>query len=201
MDKKIIVTSAILLLIAAAIVLLNVDSAKEDKSATNQVLVSDYKNTSYIIEGEAVTLRNGISEVEAAPGSASMVSTRYYGNEIEHDLNEDGREDTLFLITQETGGSGTFFYLVAALQTPTGYVGSHAFLLGDRIEPKSISIDEGMTTNGTHRQNVVVVDFTTRAADEPFTAEPTTDMNIWLKLDPESMQFGEVAQDFEGESL
>ncbi len=198
MNKKLIVSIGALV-VALIFIIFKLEFEQEGVEST-QNLVSDHKNSSYTIENRAVTLSDGFSETEAAPDSSSMITTRYFGNEIEHDLNDDGQEDVLFLLTQETGGSGTYFYLVAALNTPTGYVGSHAFLLGDRIEPKSISIDEGMTANGTKRQNVVVVDFTTRQADEPVTAEPTVNETIWLKLDPESMQFGEVAQDFEGES-
>lgn len=198
MNKKYLVASIIVLVIAAVLITLNLD-IKEETQDNNQNPVTNPRNSSYIIEGQEVTLTNGVSEIETAPGSSSKIITRYFGNEIKHDLNDDGQEDTLFLLTQETGGSGTFFYVVAALQTSTGYVGSQAFLLGDRIEPQSISIDEGMTANGTNRQNVVVVDFETRLADEPFTAEPTVEKTIWLKLDPESMQFGEVEQDFEGE--
>ncbi len=199
MNKKYLVASTIVLVIAAFLISLNLDIERETQS-NNKGTVADHKNSSYIIEGQTVTLTDGLSETTSAPSSSVEIVTRYYGNELKHDLNDDEQEDVLFLLTQETGGSGTFFYLVAALQTPTGYVGSQAFLLGDRIEPKSISIDEGMTNNGTHRQNVAVVDFATHASDEPFTAEPTTDTTIWLKLDPDSMQFGEVAQDFEGEN-
>ena len=59
----------------------------------------------------------------AAPGSASRIVTRYFGSEVRGDLNGDGREDVAFLLTQQSGGSGTFFYAVAALDLPSGRVG------------------------------------------------------------------------------
>jgi hypothetical protein len=190
MNKKYII-GGIVVLAAVAIII-------AQKPA--QVSSEGYKNTSYTIEGQSVTLVDGFSEIEAAPGSASKITTRYFGNEVKHDLNNDGREDVVSIVTQETGGSGVFFYAVAALNTPAGYVGSSAFLLGDRIAPQSTSIDEGTTTQGTKRENVIVVNFMTRAANEPFTAEPTVSKSVWIKLDPATMQFGEVAQNFEGES-
>ena len=55
---------------------------------------TDPKNATYNIEGTPVTLVNGVSIVSAAPGSASKVTTRYFGNEVVHDLNGDGRPDT-----------------------------------------------------------------------------------------------------------
>ncbi|MBP6945634.1 hypothetical protein KBB85_06510 [Patescibacteria group bacterium] len=184
-------------IIVLAVVLIFVSlKPKED-----EVSIKDYKNISYTIEGQSITLVDGFSEIETAPGSAGKIVTRYFGNEVKHDLNDDGREDIVFLVTQERGGSGTFFYAVAALNTPTRYVGSDAFFLGDRIAPQSTNIDEGVTAQGTNRENVVVINFATRGPNEPFTAEPTIGKSVWIKLDTTAMQWGEVAQNFEGESL
>ena len=165
----------------------------------NQVLTQDYKNATYIINGQPVTLSNGLSEVEATPGSATKIITRYFGNEVKHDLNGDGREDVIFLLTQETGGSGIFYYVVAALNTPKGFIGSQAYFLGDRIAPQTTEMDEGVTAMGTKRQNVIVVNYAVRLPGEPFTTQPSLGKSTWLKLDPVTMQFGEVAQNFEGE--
>ncbi|MEN9405507.1 MAG: hypothetical protein RLY47_466 [Candidatus Parcubacteria bacterium] len=170
------------------------------KPREDEVLVKDYKNTSYTIEGQSIALVDGFSEIEAAPGSAGTIVTRYFGNEVKHDFNDDGREDVVFLVTQEHGGSGVFFYVVAALNMPVGYVGSNAFFLGDRIAPQSTHMDEGVTAQGTNRENVVVVNFATRGPSEPFTAQPIIGKSVWIKLDTTTMQWGEVAQDFEGES-
>jgi hypothetical protein len=171
-----------------------------DEEAPPTTPQASYKDIAYTIEGKPILLTNGFSEVEIAPGSASKITTRYFGNEVKHDLNDDGREDVVFLLTQETGGSGVFYYVVAALNTPTGYVGSHAFFLGDRIAPQTTNIDEGETSQGTNRQNVIVVNYAVRLPGEPFTTQPSVGKSAWLKLDPATMQFGEVAQNFEGES-
>ena len=53
------------------------------------------------------------------------------------DLNGDGTPDVAFLLTQSPGGSGTFYYAVVALRTATGYTGTNAVLLGDRIAPQT----------------------------------------------------------------
>ena len=160
----------------------------------------DEKNATYEINGQKITLVKGVSEVADIPDSASQTVTRYFGNEVRHDLNDDGREDVAFLLTQETGGSGTFFYVVAALNTPNGYTGSQGFLLGDRIAPQTTHMDEGQTVEGRTRKNVIVVNYAVRNPGEPFTTRPSLGKSVWLKLDPATMQFGEVAQNFEGES-
>ncbi len=154
----------------------------------------------YIIDGQEVTLKNGISEVESAPGSASKTITKYFGNDLKHDLNDDNREDRVFIITQETGGSGKFYYVVALLDTADGSVGSDGVMLGDRIAPQAINLDEGKTVIGTNRQNVIVVNYLDRKMGESFDIQPSVGKSIWLKLDPATMKFGEVAQNFEGES-
>lgn len=149
------------------------------------------KDATYRIEGKMVTLKNGMAEVEVAPGSAAKIVTRYFGNEVAHDFNGDGREDIAFLVTQETGGSGTFFYIVAALNTEQGYVGSDAVFLGDRIAPQSTHMGTG---------NIIVVNYAERALGESFAVRPSVGKSIWLLFNPQTMQFGEVAQNFEGEA-
>ncbi|MFA5997680.1 MAG: META domain-containing protein [Candidatus Paceibacterota bacterium] len=155
------------------------------------VSYSDEKNTTYQINGASSTLKGGVAEMEAAPGSAEKIITRYFGNEVRHDFNSDGREDVAFVLTQQTGGSGTFYYVVMALNTPAGYIGSDAVLLGDRIAPQTTEMGKG---------NIIVVNYADRKPGEPFTTQPSVGKSIWLLLDPQTMKLGEVAQNFEGEA-
>ena len=111
------------------------------------------------------------------------------------DLNNDGRQDTVFLITEERGGSGTFFYAVAALNTPEGYKGSDAFFLGDRIAPQTTAVSQ----NPRHK-NVIVVNYAEKALGEPMSTAPSVGKSVYLKLDTNTMQWGIVVPNFEGES-
>lgn len=157
--------------------------------------VADYKNGTYMIDGQPVTLVNGTAETEAAPGSASKIVTKYFGNELKTDLDGDGREDVAFILTQNTGGSGTFYYAVAARNTKKGYVGSDGYLLGDRIAPQSTNV----SINARHKY-VVVFNYADRAAGEPMSAQPSVGKSTYLKLVPETMQWAIVEPNFEGES-
>lgn len=152
-------------------------------------------NATFTIDNVQVVLVDGIEEKEAAPGSASKVVTRYFGKELKIDLNGDDREDVAFIVTQNTGGSGTFYYAVAAMQTDTGYVGSDGYLLGDRIAPQPTT----PSPNPRHK-NVVVFNYADRAPGEPMTAQPTVGKSAYLKLDPSTMKWGIVEPNFEGES-
>lgn len=155
---------------------------------------SDPKNATYVIDGRPVTLVNGYAETEVAPGSASKIITKYFGNELKTDLDGDGREDTAFIITQQGGGSGVFFYAVAALNKPEGYIGSDGYLLGDRVAPQSTTL----STNPNHK-NVVVFNFADRAPSEPMTASPSVGKSVYLKMGSDS-RWGVVLPNFEGES-
>lgn len=137
----------------------------------------DPKSAKYIIDGK-------------------QVEGRYFGNEYKTDLNNDGREDVVSLITQEPGGSGIFYYVVAAIKTDDGYIGSDGYFLGDRIAPQTIEISK----NPRHKK-VIVVNYADRSAGEPMTTQPTISKSIYLKLDAENMIWGIVEPDFEGESL
>ena len=136
-------------------------------------------------------LVDGVAEAPAAPGSATRIVTRYFGNEARGDLNGDAREDVAFLLTQEPGGSGTFFYVVAALDLPSGLVGTEGTLIGDRIAPQSTEV----RPDGT-----VVVSYADRAPGEGFSTPPSVAKTISLKLNATAMRLGEVVQNFEGDA-
>lgn len=143
----------------------------------------DYRNGTYYINDQAVTLVNGFSAVPAAPGSASQIVTRYFGNAVSTDLNGDGRPDIVFLLTQNAGGSGTFYYAVAALNTPQGYEGTHAFFLGDRIAPQPTDVGP----DGT-----IIVNYADRAPGENFSVPPSVGTSRYLRFDPSSLSLKEI---------
>lgn len=136
-----------------------------------------YKDIEYTIEGQNITLANGRAEVPAAPGSASKLVTNFFGNEATGDLNNDGKPDVAFLLTQSGGGSGTFYYVVVALKTAQGYRGTNAVLLGDRIAPQTTEIRDGR----------LIVNYADRKAGEPMTAQPSVGMSMHLKIDGVSL--------------
>lgn len=128
--------------------------------------IEQLKNGTYLIDGQPITLVDGRSESELLPGSASRQVTRYLGKPVNLDLNSDGRLDSAFLLVQETGGSGTFYFVAAALQTEQGLVGTNAVFLGDRIAPQSTVIDP-------NNPSQLIVNYTDRRPDEPMSAVPT----------------------------
>jgi hypothetical protein len=139
----------------------------------NKNIVDSPQNATYIIENIAVKLNNGRLETEISPGSASKTVTQYFGNEAKADLNGDGLVDSVFLLTQNNGGSGTFFYVVAALATDEGYKGTNAVLLGDRIAPQTTEIRDGE----------IIVNYAERNLGEDMTSQPSVGVSKYLKLE------------------
>lgn len=133
---------------------------------------SRYHDAAYEVAGKRVQLTNGLSEVEAAPGSAAKIVTRIFGNEATGDLDGDGIADIGFVLTQSGGGSGTFYYAAAALRTAAGWTGTHAVLLGDRIAPQTTE----------QRAGVLIVNYAERRPGEPMTAQPSIGVSKYLRV-------------------
>ena len=169
-------------LLVGAVIVIGIFFAFNNKKQV--VTEVGYKDIEYTIEGKRVKL-----------GSDATATTRYFGNELVTDLDGDSREDVAFIVTQDPGGTGTFFYAVAALNTVDGYVGSDGYLLGDRVAPQPTTL----SPNPRHK-NVVVFNYANRKPEEPMTAKPSVGKSAYLKLDPASMQWGIVLPNFEGES-
>ena len=132
----------------------------------------DPLNTSYWIEGHLVGLVAGRCERPAAPGSASMTRTAVWGAPVFGDLDNDGKEDAALFLVDDPGGSGTFYYVAAAVSVDGAYRGTHAVPVGDRIGPRSIDI-----RNGT-----IVVGFTARRPGEPMSAAPSVNRTMRLVI-------------------
>ncbi|HVZ75796.1 MAG TPA: hypothetical protein VG934_00785 [Candidatus Paceibacterota bacterium] len=132
---------------------------------------NDPKNATYNIDGTSVTLVNGSSNV-AQDNSSAPIVTQYFGNEATGDLNGDGMPDAVFILTQTSGGSGTFYYAAADVSTPDGYRGTNAVLLGDRIAPQTTQIQNGE----------IIVNYADRAPTDPMTAQPSVGVSKYLQV-------------------
>ena len=117
------------------------------------------QNCTYSIDGKNVTLQDGYAE-EEIENSSSKIITQYFGNAVSSDFNGDGRIDTAFLITQNNGGSGTFFYLALALDNKNSCKGTNAIFIGDRISPQTTEVQDGK----------IIVNYADRRMDEPMVA-------------------------------
>lgn len=129
-------------------------------------------NISYTIEGKPITFINGRSEKTIASDSASKVVTTIFGEPIFGELNGDVATDTAIMLTQNAGGSGTFFYVAAAIDKNGTYEGTNAVFLGDRIDPQTLDIQDGM----------IVAQYAERKANEPMSAIPSVGVSRYFEI-------------------
>ncbi len=121
-------------------------------------LANSPADATYLIEGEAIV--------------ASDATIRLFGEPTLGDLDGDGDLDAGVILEYQPGGTGTFYYVAAAVNTGTRYQGTNAFLLGDRIAPQTLEIRNGM----------LIANYADRAADEPFSIRPSFGKSLYTKL-------------------
>ncbi|MEI7777332.1 MAG: hypothetical protein WCI52_01885 [bacterium] len=182
MNKKVIIAIIFVALILVVGVLSVKKTPSQNKNHNQTPIAFDGKNTSFEIDGSTVNLVNGVSEISVAPGSASKITTRYFGNEARGDLNGDGLDDVAFIVTQDGGGSGTFYYVVVALKNLDGYKNTNAFLIGDRIAPQTLEINTSAKE--------LYVNFAERKPGEPMSVEPSVGATMILKVTPSGVLEG-----------
>lgn len=123
----------------------------------------DPSNATFIFDDGSITLSKGINEKAIIPGGELAQETTLTDVVGYGDINGDKKNDTVAVLVQTGGGSGVFIYLGAYVSNPLNYKGSNAVFVGDRIEPKSISILDG----------VITLKYLDRKPNEPYAAEPT----------------------------
>ncbi len=121
---------------------------------------SDPLNAVFLLDGRAIKLKDRFFESEISPGSNLKMRVSVFGQPIYGDLNRDGYEDALIVLTVDMGGSGTFYYVTVALNSSDGWRGTNAILLGDRISPQTSQIEN----------NLAIVNYVTRKEGDPMTA-------------------------------
>jgi hypothetical protein len=143
-------------------------------TATPLLLLADSpRNASYNIDGTEVQLMDGYAEVDVVPDSASKAVTTLWGELVYGDLDSDGDEDALLILTHSEGGSGTFYYVAVAVRKDEGYLGTNAVLLGDRIAPETMRI----------WYDLAVVNYLERTTSESFANEPSVAMGRYFAVE------------------
>jgi len=177
MNKRIYFTIVILIV---ALFVLAIFFAHDPETmevvSEDQTTIFDPRNCTYQIEGEAASLKDGQFQ-RPQEDSSSPIITNYFGQETFGDFNNDGFSDQALLLTQDSGGSGTFFYVVVALNSDQGCQGTNAVFLGDRIAPQNLNF-----TNGQ-----IVVNYADRNLGEAMTIAPSLGVSRYFQLDGESL--------------
>lgn len=162
--SKIFISIIILIVIIGGIFyLFNKPEEPKKEEPPVKEFTNDPLNTTYIINDKEYALVDGKVEKEIVPGSASVETVNAFKTETKADFNGDGLEDVLVVLTYNGGGTGTFFFVAAALNQGSSYKGTNGIILGDRIDIESTYFEKG----------VIFVNYLDRELGEPMTAEPS----------------------------
>ncbi|MEK7194155.1 MAG: hypothetical protein AAB660_00505 [Patescibacteria group bacterium] len=124
----------------------------------------DATNATFIFEDGSIKLKNGKANTNIA-GSSISVDTNLIEEPIAYaDINGDGKNDTIVILSQDGGGSGIFVYLAAYVSGNVEYKGSNAVFIGDRVSPKSITAG---------KDGIITFEYLDRNENDPMASEPT----------------------------
>jgi hypothetical protein len=167
--KSIILIISLLVILIAAFILYK----ERTSDATMKIYYGDPLNATYTIDDAEYLLKDGKSEMEAAPGSAEKITTEIFGEPISGDLNGDGIGDYTMFLVQRTGGTGSFYFVVSAISRKDGKVaGTNAVYLGDRIAPQNIQVKEGE----------IIANYADRNEGERMNVQPSLGVSKYIKL-------------------
>jgi hypothetical protein len=148
-----------------------------------QVDSAAVRNLTVTIDKQNFTLKDGVAEQPAAPGSAATNTLRVVGDPVSGDVSGDGRPDAALLLANDPGGSGTFYFAVVAVNDGSSFHATNALPLGDRIKPRDVSFDNG----------VFSYRFLERQPGESMAADPRLPKTVTVRLDPVSGRIDAVS--------
>jgi hypothetical protein len=186
---SVLITVVIVLIVGAGIYFQSLQSAAPTTTPTTPTSTIsstvDPLNATYNVENQPVTLTNGSSTMSIPAPKASTdttmntnIVTAIFGQPVSGDLNGDGSQDAAMLLVQNTGGSGTFYYVAAAIVTVNGTQGTNAIFLGDRIAPQNIAIQNGE----------IVVNYADRKANQSFAVAPSVGITKYFTVNGFDLQ-------------
>lgn len=134
----------------------------------------DYKNATYVIDGESITLKEGVyqSKSEGNVTTVALDSLLASG-----DVDGDGKEDKVVSLSADYGGSGTFYY-VGVVLSPDTKLTADSYFVADRIKIKSATVDNQQ----------IVVNYLDRPANAPMSEDPTVEKEVKLTLKDGKLQ-------------
>ncbi len=187
MKKNILIEMLACLIVIGCVI--SFGGAKTHDARIVGATTTDPLNATYIVESQEIRLIDGRCETESAPGSASKTITSVFGKPVYGNIDGEGDVDAALILTYDPGGSGTFYYVAAALDVNGIILGTRAIFLGDRVAPKNISV----------RNGVIVVNYAKRTLGEPMAVPPSVGTSKYLVLDRNMLK--EITPLTEGEEV
>ena len=178
MKTKYVFLSVATLILAACGTSTEVTSQENQKenTQTSTQAAQDPANAGYYIDGILYTLVNG--ELEQPIEESSAVNKfKLLDFKATGDLNKDGADDIAVVITNDTGGSGTFYYL--AIFTSGTPIVENTYNIGDRINVQDLKFAD----------NKFQVTYLDRGPEQDMASEPSVEITTIVEMDAENTGF------------
>jgi hypothetical protein len=147
-----------------------------DSSQTESQAAPDPANAGYYIDGILYTLVNG--ELEQPIEESSAVNKfKLLDFKASGDINKDGTDDVAVVLTNDSGGTGTFYYL--SIFTSGTPIVENTYNIGDRIEVKDLKFAD----------NKFQVTYLDRSPEEDMASDPTIEITTIAEMDEENSTF------------
>jgi hypothetical protein len=133
-------------------------------------IASNPENTTYVVDGAGFALKDGMAAIQADDVTQTVT---LFGPVTYGDLDGDGDKDAAVILMMESGGTGRFTYVAAAIKGDDGFAGTNAVFVGDRISPQTTGVQDG----------IIVHNYADRLPWEPFVAQTSVGKTKRLKLE------------------
>lgn len=127
-----------------------------------QLTAFNFGNQKIMLDNEALNFVNGVYE------STDETYGQHMAQVANRSVNQAGNRAAAILI-DSPGGSGTFYYLIGAMQKDGKELYSEPIPLGDRIKMVSVSVDNPEEENN----GVVTIEYLDRPKNAPMSTDPT----------------------------
>lgn len=124
------------------------------------------RDASYVLDGEVVYLSDGQGVVSKRGSRVSLWA------ESSGDLDGDGLVDRAVVLTEDTQGSGIFFYVAVALFKNGAYHGGNGIFIGDRVAPQNLSIVDGLA----------LLNYADRRPEDAMSVRPSQADSAWFEV-------------------
>lgn len=169
MNKKVIL--CILLALSAGLMAgYLVGSKKIETDKKNKIISFDPLNTTYTIDEQPIALSDGKVEIGVAAGSAMKDIVEVFGQPTLGDFDNDGDTDAAVVLVESPGGTGTFYYVAAAMNEVNGSKGTNAIFIGDRIAPQTLEFRKGK----------IIMNYADRKPNEPMAVAPSVGVSKYF---------------------
>lgn len=188
----------IIIIILGVIVVLNFgdNGAPEEVTDVDKITTpfTLLKNEEIIVPGTdtVATLLGGRASFEVAPDSASRGSVTLL-DDFSSEWTKEDRKDLAVIFAVNTGGTGTFYYLVLFDVTDNTFTKKSEMLLGDRIRVTKVGIGE--LVHDPDADYRVTVQTLIREEDDSFATEPTVPETRTFYVTNQLLEEVEVGKD------